>query len=165
MKTIDTRVIDRLISDVRQDLSFGNPFRYLLGRWDCRGKALVEAACSTYNAVLSRVDVISLSNAWDIYDSSCPKDHANNVDLVALAMVVDTLMSIGVSSVSIKGMFFLEYEFAREVTCLTEMQSYTCAFLQLRCAADDLKAEHEQKLDELLNAEIREHELFFDRNA
>lgn len=164
----DRALVLRLIGDVEQEKWFSNPFRYLIQNWEKRGEALVNAACETIGAIATRHSVDDLRIAYDVVmdmriASGVGHGERPTADdgMWEIIDTVLTLLTIGLGERFIKELFYKQLNYAQELHGFSPEKKRMALAATVCSIADIAEAEyreHDRKIEELINAEVKDHE-------
>ena len=120
----------------------GNPYQYLLDRWETRGERLLDAAVINTQGDLTRDDLELLALAWDLQDAwEGPKSA-----ILGLLEPIQALYELGVPIAQIRA---ISVRLAPIQEVAGSNSLYDIMFDRLCQELNDLRAEHERELDRL----------------
>lgn len=140
---LTTDTLTHIVDAVRLDEKHrGNPYQYLLDRWDRRGRLLLEAANTNTQGTLDREDLETLALAWDLQDAwEGPKSA-----ILGLFDPIQALRRIGPSIAQIRAICV---RLEGEVDPYPGSDRYERLEDRLQREVRDLTDHHQRELDQL----------------
>lgn len=139
--------VEYLTGLVRIEGQYGNPFRYLLGIWEARGRHLVDAANQNKPDTLGKADVEDLALGWDVHEEFRGEEPADPMNLWITLWITQRLRAVlHVDKDAVR----LMREVIKEVT-EGEARSqalYKTLVLAYHDACQTIQDEHQQALDD-----------------